>query len=238
MCRRTLAPLALVAVVVVCGCFEPSKPQGLEPFEKYATTPLQAGVGWGDLVLGTTTLAEVAEKLPVHKGLGKSPVSVALGDEVFVEIAYGHGQVCLGFPATGACKDVLIKPEGHKLIARNVAAFLKKYPACNAMTLTSISVGAGETRETTLFTGATDEGVKLWGMAELVKDHGPAVPRTSAGGIAGMDEGLTKGLQHVTFGKGIWFHIRPENEAPAAEPSEEAAAPLTGHVARITIFVP
>ena len=85
--RNTLL-FALLLGLSACGG---GLPKNLKSFESLAQEPMMAGVGWGDLMLGESTLSEILKSHPSPK------IAALLGDDSTVELTYGGGHVQMNF---------------------------------------------------------------------------------------------------------------------------------------------
>lgn len=228
-------------------------PADLKPFEALAETPLEAGVGWGPIRLGETTLADLVNDYPptpvrYRRGVG----TLMLGDDSAAEITYGRGQVSFMVLIPRSLLDQFMR--GKREFTTDPKKFVESYPECGELPLSSLSIGAGETREGTFYKGETGKGVRLWGPPSSAKAHGPR-PASGHGPafLAGLDAPREKGNEVLPYGSGVVFYkndwlsaliteasdageIDPENLGK--EDLERAAGAIFGHVLRITVYRP
>lgn len=167
---RHLLAFLVSLLLFVSSCSK--KSEANDPLESYATAPLTAGVGLGDLRLGQTTLGEFIRKI----GIGT--VAVVASNEIGFELFFKGEQIRFLFLVDGDCKAIW--GEGFTLAAvKDLAGFLRQYPSCENVTLHSISVKAGSGVEDTYFKGSTVDPfrpatatipsrVELFGRAKLL----------------------------------------------------------------------
>jgi hypothetical protein len=234
---KWLVPTAFLALLTACTSAEQKV---LAP---YATATVTAGVGLGNLELGKTTLGWVVENLDAKK------VAVLIGDEVAFEPRYLQGQFSLLFIISGECQEQTGAPMTRVDIKNSIEEFLSQYPACKNLTLSSLSVGAGNNEKNTFFKGSTTKGVKLWSPLVTSLQHG--TPLQNPGRFVTGDSAVN--LERIEFSDGIYFYyalgeqptdaeirsgqqLSPERQEELKLSAEEAAKAPT--VQRLTIFIP
>jgi hypothetical protein len=230
----------LLSLVFVTGCASSErKALGL-----YANATLTAGKGLGSLELAKTTLGWFADNI------GAKTVAVLVADEVALELVYLKGEASFLFIVSGACQEQTGAPMTRLDINKGIKDFLSNYPACNDLTLSSISVGMGSSETKTFFKGSTDHGVQLWSPIGDAYQHG--LNQIKPGQLV-TGEWAANDLARLEFPEGIYFYYdageQPtEREITSAAPlsaerqleleqsAEEAAKNAV--VKRITIFIP
>jgi hypothetical protein len=134
-----------------CGAAHDPAASALAP---YAQATLTAGVGWGDLRLGQTTLGEVAQRF------GEGDAHLIGGNELAFEVAYERGQVAFLFRIDAACcpvpPDFRAQP-GWK----SVWDWARTLPCLREQKLASISVSAQPGDRQPFYRGASDKGTRL-----------------------------------------------------------------------------
>jgi hypothetical protein len=226
-----------------CILFTACSPSERKTLQPYATATLTAGVGLGTLELHETTLSWVAENMNAKS------VAVLVGDEVGLELLYLKGQLSLLFVISGECQEQTGVPMKRIDIRNGLEVFLSQHPACKALMLSSLSVGAGDSEKNTFFKGSTNRGVKLWSplMSVILRDKPVNNPGRFVAG-----EGAAN-LERIEFSDGIYFYynmgegptareilsgqpLSEERQEELKASADEAAKNLT--VQRMTIFTP
>lgn len=151
--RNTLL-LTLMLGLSACG----GLPKSLKSFAALANEPVIAGVGWGDLILGESTLADVLKTYP-------SPLIAALlSEESTVELSYGGGQIQLNF-ALGQEHSYEVnkqQPGWYKTLVKDPDSIQKMPDILQEATLHSLSLAPGHNAASTLFKGQSDHGLGFW----------------------------------------------------------------------------
>ena len=85
--------------------------------------------------------------------------------------------------------------------------FVRQHPEVGQLTLESLAVRAGRTRESTWYEGATYEGVRLWGGLVHAGDHGSRESTGRPEILAGMNPRTDSTLRLAPYGRGIdiWY---------------------------------
>jgi hypothetical protein len=238
--RYRILLACLLSALLVTGCAS-SERKALEP---YAKATLTAGTGLGNLELAKTTLGWFADTI------GAKTVAVLVADEVAIELVYLKGEASFLFIVSGACQEQTGAPMTRLDINKGIKDFLSSYPACNDLTLSSISVGTGSSETKTFFKGSTNHGVQLWSPIANAYQHG--LNQIKPGQFV-TGEWATNDLARIEFPEGIYFYYdageQPtEREITSAAPlstkrqleleqsAEEAAKNAV--IKRITIFIP
>jgi hypothetical protein len=142
----------LVATAVLAALLWPR--DGGNPFRAYADAPLTPGVGLGDLLLSTTTLATFLDRY----GAGRP--ALAFGDETAVELTFPRAGATFTFVVEGACADVVQRGRSEVFRALGTgASFARTYPACADEPLDALALALVAGR--TFWRGATEAGVYL-----------------------------------------------------------------------------
>lgn len=238
--------VSIACLVLLVGCTGGSSPDS-KKLETYSKATLLPGKGLGNLELGKTNLGWFVENL----GAGV-PSALITEEESAIELAFLNGEMSVSFSIKGACEEATGVPRKRLALTRNVGDFLKQYPACKDITLSSISVAAtGNDRKDTFFKGITDLGVQLWSpVSDVYRLHGK--PKSRAGQIV-AGETYTENLERVEFPSGIYFYyfkgegptsdevmsgnaLSPERLREIEESANKAGKNPV--VKRMTIFIP
>jgi hypothetical protein len=234
-----------VSLILLAGCSGKDSSE-LKAFNPYAKATLTAGTGLGALQLGKTTLGWVAQNL------GSGSVSAIASDQSAIELTFLNGEVSLLFIVVGACEQETGAPRSRLQISQDLKAFLAKYPGCNDLRLSSLSVATRDhNKADAFFQGVTDRGVQLWSPITDATRHGVGLNR--AGQLVAGEGYTTDELNRIEFPGGIYFYYPAGAGATAAEitsgrplsperlreieaSAKQAATDAT--IKRITIFAP
>ncbi len=237
----------LACLILLTGCSGKSSSE-LKALRPYAKATLTAGTGLGDLQLGKTTLGWFINKI------GSGRIAVLIGDETAIELIFLKGEASFLFPVAmaGACKKEIGLSRELLKMSEDAKAFLAKYPKCNHLTLSSISVGTGSSSQSdTFFQGATDRGVKLWAPITEAARHGTSL--NNSGEFVAGEAYANESLDRLEFPFGIYFYypagagatreemmsgrpLSPERLREIEASAKQAAKDLT--IKRMTIFRP
>lgn len=236
--------IACLALFAGCANSPSSESKKLESYSKATLVP---GKGLGNLELGKTTLGWFAEN--VGSGM---PSALITDEESAIELTFLNGEMSVSFSIKEACAEATGTPGRRFSLTRDIRDFLKQYPACKDITLSSISVAAtGNDRKDTFFKGITDLGVQLWSPAgDIGRLHGKSISRAGQM-VAG--EAFTGNFERVEFPSGIYFYyfrgtgptagevtsgnaLPPERLREIQESANKAAENAV--VKRMTVFIP
>lgn len=227
------------------GCSGKSSSE-LKTLSPYATVTLTAGTGLGNLQLGKTTLGWVAGTI------GSGSISGIAGDESAIELTFLNGEISFLFIVSGVCQRETGGPGVRLDLDQDLKVFLSRYPGCQDLPLSSLSVATGESSKTgSFFKGSTDRGVQLWSPKCDAYKHGVELNR--AGQLVPGESYGNENLGRLEFAGGIYFYY-PRGEGATAqeemsgralsperlrdiEESEKGAA-KNAVIKRITIFMP
>jgi hypothetical protein len=147
--RNTLL-LMLMLGLSACG----GPPKNLKSFASLANEPVIAGVGWGDLILGESTLADVLKTL----------IAALLSEESTVELSYGGGQIQLNFALDQEQSDKVNKqqPGWYKTLVKDPDSIQQMPDILQEATLHSLSLAPGHNAASTLFKGQSEHGLGFW----------------------------------------------------------------------------
>ena len=122
----------------------------------YASAPLVAREGLGDLRVGVTTLAAVLERI------GAGLPAALYGDATALEFTYGSGGMTLRFWLGDDCARTVQAMHGTGLRAlRDARRFARTHPACADERLSAIELVAAPSERTTFWRGEATAGVRL-----------------------------------------------------------------------------
>jgi hypothetical protein len=182
----------------------------------YADSTLTAGVGWGDLRLGQTTLGEIAQRF------GKGNANLVGMSEVDYMLDYEDGQVSFLFRIDPSCcaRPPALDPQSG---VTDLWDWMQTTPCLREQKVASISVCARGSK--TFFRGASDKGTRLLAAAPAEVAHGqpgPHPPYTLAGEMFGSPG------QQLCFPSGISFFTQ----------GAQATGATGAGIQRITIYAP
>jgi hypothetical protein len=241
---RNIASMACIGfLLLTAGCSRKSASE-LKVLSPYSTATLIPGRGLGDLQLGQTTLAWFVDNI------GSGAISISVGDESAIELSFLSGEASFLFIISGACQDETGGPGTRLDLNQDIEAFLAKYPGCNDLPLSSISVATRQSsKANTFFQGSTDRGVQLWAPKSEAEKHG--VVLNNAGRLV-AGEG-NENLERLEFPGGIYFYYpagagaTPEEEVSGRALSPERLSEIEASakkaaknavIKRMTIFIP
>jgi len=237
--------VALACLLLISGCFGNTSTE-LKALNPYAKAPLTAGSGLGDIQLGKTTLGWLVSNI------GSGNAIFIMGDESAIELHFLNGQASFMFIVSGPCRDETGGPGARVEIGKDVKVFLSRYPRCNELRLSSISMATGQnTQAETFYKGSTDRGVGLWSPKSDAYKHGP--PLNNPGKLVAGENYRNEKLDRLEFPGGIYFYfpagagataeeemsgrpLPPERLREIEESAKKAAKDAT--IRRITIFIP
>jgi hypothetical protein len=227
----------------MAGCSGKSSSE-LKALNPYATATLTPGSGLGDLQLGKTTLGWFV------KNIGSGIVSIIASDESAIELTFLNGEASFLFIVSGACQNETGAPGKRLDLNQDIKAFLSRYPGCNDLPLSSLSLATRQSSKAdTFFKGSTDRGVRLWSPKSDAYKHGEAL--NNAGQLV-AGEG-NENLDRFEFPGGIYFYypagkgatpeeamsgraLSPERLREIEESAKDAAKNPV--IKRMTIFMP
>jgi hypothetical protein len=153
MLRNPLVPSALAVVLSAAACDRPRDvPPRLAPL---ADAPARAGVGLGDLAVGTTTLADVVMRY------GAGHASLLAGDTYGYELRFVAGQLELSFMIDEELSRTL-DLQDMKRSLRDLESFVFSRREVGATPLASLRVEAGRSAVSTFYRGRLDGGPGLF----------------------------------------------------------------------------
>jgi len=236
---------ALACLLIISGCSGNSSSE-LKALSPYAKSSLTAGSGLGNIQLGKATLGWLVSNI----GSGHA-ISIT-GDESAIELTYLDGQASFMFIVAGHCQYDTGGPGARIDIGKDIKAFLSRYPSCDDLRLSSISVATVlNTQAETFYKGSTDRGVSLWSPKSDLYKHGS--PLSNPGKLVAGENYRNEKLDRLEFPGGIYFYfpagagataeeemsgrpLPPERLREIEESAKKAAKDAT--IRRITIFIP
>ncbi len=242
--RNFIFFICIFCVALIGGCSgSPSKED--KSLAKYSRETLTAGTGLGDLQLGKTTLDGFVNNI------GAGRMAFLAGDESGIELSFANNEAAFLFVLSKECQEATGGLGGARSkIGQDLRAFIAQYPKCGEITLSSISMAAGTSKEETFFKGSTDKGVQLWAPIIDSLKHGK--PSNGPGEFVAGDA-FTDNHDRFDFPSGIYFYY-PAGEGPTSA-EMQSGAPLSPErqkqiqesanaaaknpiIKRITIFIP
>lgn len=252
--------LTLILGISACG----GPPKNLKSFASLAHEPVIAGVGWGNLTLGESTLAEVLKTYP-------SPlIAVSISDESTVELSYGGGQIQLNFALDQEQSYAVNKqqPGWYKTLVKDPGSIQQMPDTLQEASLHSLSLAPGHNIASTLFKGQSDHGLGFWQGLQITDTFFEDNPLSFDGSCC-LHYGQLAGSQALErqklvplnswFKPGLLAYTAPQNagSAQAVEravqkylnstqsasdqaglQAEVKALGQAGHLARLIIFEP
>lgn len=237
--------VCITCFVLTAACSGKSSAE-LKTLTPYAKATLTPGTGLGDIQLGKTTLGWLAQNI------GKGRPSVIASDESAIELTFLEGEISFLFIVAGACQTETGAPQKRIEVGQDIQAFLARYPGCNELPLSSLSVATRRNNQSaTFFQGSTDRGVQLWAPVVSAYQHG--IPLNNAGVLVAGEGYTGENLDRIEFPNGIYFYY-PTGEGPTAEEirsgrplsperlreieASAKQAASNASIQRITIFMP
>ena len=149
--------LMLFISLTACG------PSERNAFAAYANAQLTAGVGLGDIKLNESSLGEIVARF------GSGHPSVLFGDDTVLQLEFMKAEVRFSFFVTGQCQDEAGSTGMRLAIRQGIKKFLKTYPACTSLPLTTLYLTAKGTKpDKTFYKGSTEQGIRLWDRFETL----------------------------------------------------------------------
>jgi hypothetical protein len=235
--------ICITVFLLMTGCSGKSSSE-LKALDQYSKATLTPGTGLGDLQLGKTTLGWFVENI------GSGVVSIIASDESAIQLTFLNDEASFMFIVSGVCQSETGAPGKRLDLNQDIKAFLSRYPGCNDLPLSSLSLATGRSSKTdNFFKGSTDRGVQLWSPKSETDKHG--VVLNNAGRLV-AGEG-NENLERLEFPGGIYFYypagegatpeeqisgkaLSPERLRQIEESAKEAAKNQV--IKRITIFIP
>jgi hypothetical protein len=164
-------------LLLMNGCSGKSSSE-LKALAPYAKATLTAGTGLGEIQLGKTTLGWFVENI------GSGVVSIIASDESAIQLTFLNGEASFLFIVSGVCQNETGVPGKRLDLNQDIKAFLLRYPGCNDLPLSSLSLATGQSNKTdTFFKGSTDRGVQLWTPKSEAGKHGVVLEPIPCHGI-------------------------------------------------------
>lgn len=146
----------------------------------YASAPLTAHEGLGDLRVGVTTLATFLERF------GPGLPSALYGDATALEFSYAGTGLTFRFWLDDPCARSVQAMAGSGLRAvRDARGFARSHPECADERLDAIEISAGGSDRTTFWRGETTAGVQLRMPREEALERLTNAPDGEGGALAG-----------------------------------------------------
>jgi len=212
---KLLSLFGLSLLLSACGNGAPDD-AAMRP---YANETMVVGAGLGDLKLGQTTIADFLTDV------GRGRVAYIVGDESGFEFTFNDGQASFLFNIDGDCKVATWRKSLREYIAKPEKLFMD-YPSCRDLTLSSISIAAGDRPSHSFWKGKLDSGVGLFEPAFDAMGYGEMddIQRTI---LAGQSAHMPK-LRYL-FKRGLVIH------AVEVDTGNDLKVP---QIRRLTLFVP
>lgn len=207
----------IACVLLMTGCSGKSSSE-LKALNPYAQATLTPGTGLGDLQLGKTTLGWFVQNI------GSGTISVIAGDETAIELSFLNGEVSFLFVISSSCQNETDAPGKRLDLGQDIKSFLSRYPGCNDLPLSSLSVATQQSSQAdTFFKGSTDRGVRLWSPKSDAYQHGAEL--NHAGQLVAGEDQQRENLGRLEFPVGIYLYY---SEGEGATPEEvQSGAPLS-----------
>lgn len=199
---RGLVLAALCALGSACG-------RGADPaLAPYASTPMIAGTGLGDLTLGTTTLSAFLERF---KG---GRIHAVVGDTFAFEIEFPDERLWFLFAGAGDCGDPAVqRVDGLETLRQSPVQYFDTHPGCAESPLISITAAAAPEQEDTFYRGTVGDDVGLYSLRERVLATFGETQDVRGLMLAGSasSDGL---LEEFTYGEGLVVVVGESSDAP------------------------